>query len=266
MKIQDFLGRKKSAKKISMVTCYDYTSACLLAQTPVDCILVGDSSAMTVYGFKTTLQATVSMMALQTSAVARALEDLKSHQFLIADMPFLAHRMGLVQTIKNVQRLMQAGAHAVKIEGAGSNLSVIKHVVQSGVPVMGHLGLTPQSFHQLGGNKVQAKLKAEQEQLLKDALALQEAGCFSLVLECVPRTIAKEISLQLEVPTIGIGAGADTDGQVLVWQDLLGLNENFKPKFLRKFHNLSVEVKNALTSYHLSVVDKKFPSEQESFE
>jgi len=266
MKIQDFSLAKKNSKKISMVTCYDYTSACLLAETPIDCVLVGDSSAMTMYGFKTTLQATVSMMALQTSAVARALEDKKSKQFLVSDMPFLAHRMSLSQTMKNVQKIMQAGANAIKIEGAGSSVSIIKHIIESGVPVMGHLGLTPQSFHQLGGNKVQAKLQEEQKQLMADAKNLQAAGCFALVLECVPKSIAKQISLELEIPTIGIGAGNDTDGQVLVWQDLLGLNENFKPKFLRKFHNLSKEVKEALTHYHQSVVEKKFPSEQESFE
>lgn len=266
MKIQDFLVYKKDSKKISMVTCYDYTSACLLAQTPIDCVLVGDSSAMTMFGFKTTLQATVTMMALQTSAVSKAFDDFKSEKFLVADMPFLAHRMGLNQTIKNVQKLMQAGAHAVKIEGAGSNISVIKYIVESGVPVMGHLGLTPQSFYQLGGNKVQAKRQEEQKKLLADALALQDAGCFALVLECVPRAIAKEVSLSLEIPTIGIGAGKETDGQVLVWQDLLGLNETFKPKFLRKFHTLSSEVKTALTNYHKNVIEKKFPEDHESFE
>ena len=161
---------------------------------------------------------------------------------------------------------MRAGAQAVKLEGAEGNLDLIQHLVASGIPIMGHLGLTPQSIHQIGGFKVQAKTNKEQERLVNDAKALEKAGCFALVLECVPRKLAAQVSKNLSIPTIGIGAGADTDGQVLVWQDLLGMNPQFNPKFLRKYLNGFDLIKTSLNSYHKDVLTGDFPTMQESYE
>ena len=164
-----------------------------------------------------------------------------------------------------VEMMMKAGSHALKLEGAEGNLELIEHVVHSGVPVMGHLGLTPQSIYTLGGFKVQGRDKKAQDKILQDALALQEAGCFSVVLECVPSSIAKIITHELHIPVIGIGAGSDVDGQVLVLQDMLGLNQGFKPTFLRHYMNGAELVQNALNHFHQDVVEGKFPSEKESY-
>ena len=180
-------------------------------------------------------------------------------------MPFLSYRKSLDANMESVESLMKAGSHALKLEGAEGNLKLIEHVVQSGVPVMGHLGLTPQSVNTLGGFKVQGREKKSQEKILQDALALQDAGCFSVVLECVPSALAKVIAQELHIPVIGIGAGPDVDGQVLVLQDMLGLNQNFKPSFLRHYLNGAELVQNALNHFHQDVVEGKFPSEKESY-
>lgn len=261
MKIQDFILKKQKKHKISMVTCYDSTFAKIIDSSNIDCILVGDSLAMTMHGFETTLPATVDLMALHTSAVARSMKN----KFIVGDLPFLSYRSDLKTNMESVLKIMQAGAHAVKLEGADGNIDFIRHCVSSGVPVMGHLGLTPQSFHQMGGYKVQAKQEAEQKKLMNDCILLEKAGCFSLVLECVPQKIAQAIAKKLKIPVIGIGAGANVDGQVLVLQDLLGMNVDFKPKFVRKFIDGHKLITEALNDYHDQVNEGTFPNSSESF-
>jgi len=261
MNILDF-GRKKAAgEKITMVTCYDYTSALILGKTSTDCLLVGDSLAMTMHGHPTTVQATVEMMALHTAAVVRGAKE----KFIVSDLPFLASRKSLSDNMNAVAALMQAGAHAVKLEGAAGNTGFIQHLADSGVPVMGHLGLTPQSVHQLGGYHVQGKTDESADRLIEDAQALQEAGCFSLVLECVPAELASKITKELKIATIGIGAGADTDGQVLVFQDLLGLNTEFKPKFVKQFIDGAALFTGAIEEYNQAVRKGAFPDADHSF-
>ena len=253
--------RKKDRVPISMVTCYDAWSAKILDQTNVDCLLVGDSLAEVVHGFDSTVYATDEMMALHTAAVARSAKK----KFIIADMPFLSCSRGILHAMKTVEKLMRAGANALKIEGASHQLEIIEHIVASGVPVMGHLGLQPQAIHNLGRNKVQGKEKAAAEQILVEARELQRVGCFSLVLECIPRELGKCVTHSLEIPTIGIGAGPETDGQVLVLHDLLGFDENFSPKFLRKYANLHKVVSSAVDDFHSDVQSCQFPSVSECY-
>jgi 3-methyl-2-oxobutanoate hydroxymethyltransferase len=262
VKIQDFKAFKKSGRKISMITCYDHWSAKILNQSQIDCILVGDSLAMVMHGHTTTIQATVGMMSLHTQAVARGAVS----KFIVGDMPFLANRKSLNVAMTSVEKIMKAGAHAVKIEGAKGNLKLIHHMVESGVPVMGHLGLTPQSIHQIGGFKVQGRTPKEFEDLIADAMALEQAGCFALVLECVPSKLAAEVTAKLSIPTIGIGAGEDVDGQVLVLQDMLGMNPDFTPKFLRKYMDGFSAIQKAVNHYHQDIQNKKFPNEKESYQ
>lgn len=254
--IHDFALKKKNKEKISMVTCYDSWSAKLIGKSNIDCILVGDSLAMVMHGHESTLNASVDLMALHIAAVSRVLKN----KFIVGDMPFLSYRKDLNSNMLAVETIMKAGAHAIKLEGAKGNLSLVKHIVESGVPVMGHLGLTPQSIHQLGGYKVQKDMS-----LIEEALALEKAGCFSLVLECVPSLISKKITEELNIPTIGIGAGIDCDGQVLVLQDMLGMNVEFSPKFLKKYLDGEALIKNALNLYHDEVVNNKFPTSKESY-
>jgi 3-methyl-2-oxobutanoate hydroxymethyltransferase len=259
--ILDFQKRKSRGEKISMVTCYDYTSARLIDKTGIDAVLVGDSLAMTMHGFGTTVQATVEMMALHTAAVCRGIKD----KFIVADLPFLSYRGALNESIAAVQAVMQAGAHAVKLEGTAGNTGLIQHLVESGVPVMGHIGLTPQFVHQLGGYHVQGKTDTAAKRLMEEARALEQAGCFAIVLECVPSKLAAEITQAIQIPTIGIGAGAGTDGQVLVWQDLLGLNTDFKPSFVKNFMDGAALVTAALEEYNASVKKGEFPDAAHSF-
>ncbi len=260
--VLDFQKKKNNKQKISMVTCYDYTFAKIVAETNIDSILVGDSLAQIMHGHNTTLNASTQVMALHTAAVARA----AANKFIVADMPFLSTRKGLRNSMDQVEKLMKAGAHAVKIEGAEGHLELIKHIVESGVPVMGHLGLTPQSIHQLGGPKVQGKQEESANKILSDSLNLEKAGCFSLVLECVPAALADKITSQLHIPTIGIGAGAGTDGQILVLQDLLGMNKNFNPKFLKKYLKGFDLISEALNSYVTEVEQVKFPQRENEYE
>jgi 3-methyl-2-oxobutanoate hydroxymethyltransferase len=261
MNIFDFSKKKEQGEKISMVTCYDYTSARILANTSVDCLLVGDSVAMTMHGFKDTLSATLDMMCFHTSAVHRGAGE----KFIVSDLPFLSYRKSLSKNVSAAQALMQAGAHAVKLENASGNLPLIRHLTESGIPVMGHLGLTMQLMHTLGGLKVQGKTEEAAKSIKKDALLLQEAGCFSLVLECIPRALAAEISQSLSIPTIGIGAGSQTDGQVLVYQDLLGLNTDFKPKFVKTFTEGHLQVKQSIEEYVHAVKTGGFPSDEHCY-
>lgn len=261
MNIFDFNKMKASGEKITMVTCYDYTSALLVNKTGIDCILVGDSLSMTMHGHPTTVQATMEMMTLHTAAVARGAKD----KFIVGDLPFLSYRKSLSDNVNAVQSLMQAGAHAVKLEGASGNTGFIQHLADSGVPVMGHIGLTPQFVHLMGGYHVQGKSDESAKRLVEEALALQEAGCFALVLECVPTELAQKISKELKIATIGIGAGPHTDGQVLVFQDLLGLNTEFKPKFVKKYLNGADLVTGALDEYNEEVKKGAFPDADHSF-
>lgn len=262
MNILDFQELKKNNQRISMVTCYDYSFAKIVANSEIDTILVGDSLAMVMHGHPNTLNANIEMMALHTAAVAKGAPQ----KFIVADLPFLSFRSDLTTGMNAVLKVMQAGAHAIKIEGAKGNLDFIRHCVDSGAPVMGHLGLTPQSIHQLGGFKVQGKNPESYHQLIEDAENIQKAGCFSLVLECVPAKLAMEITERLKIPTIGIGAGPYCDGQVLVLQDMLGMNNEFSPKFLRKYLDGFQLIQEALNHYHEDVLDKKFPLENESYQ
>lgn len=261
MNILDFKKYKEENRAISMVTCYDSWSAAIIEESQLDCLLVGDSLAMAMHGHDSTLPADADLMALHTAAVRRGAPT----SFIISDMPFLSYRKGLVPAMETVEKLMRAGANAIKLEGIDGHSEVVSHLVKSGIPVMGHLGLTPQSVHQLGGYKVQGKTDDKARKLLEDALALEEAGCFAVVLECVPSSIGKLISEKLTIPTIGIGAGNSCDGQVLVLQDMLGLNNKFKPKFVRTFIEGFDTIKNALNEYDNVVKERSFPSEKESY-
>jgi 3-methyl-2-oxobutanoate hydroxymethyltransferase len=260
-RIQDFAKHKASGTKISMITCYDYTSAKIVAGTSADCILVGDSLAMTMHGFDSTLPATPELMAMHTAAVRRGAPE----KFIVGDMPFLAHRGSMDRTLDAVSQIMRAGADSVKIEGLDGSEDVIHHLVKSGVPVMGHLGLTPQSVHQLSGYKVQATSDVGASKLREDAIKLQELGAFAIVLECVPADLAASVTQSLQIPTIGIGAGAGCDGQVLVFQDMLGLNTDFKPKFVRTYLSGSELIQEAVNRYDADVKSGDFPSEQEQY-
>lgn len=262
MKVFDFAKKKRDGIPISMVTSYDSWSARLIAQSDVDCILVGDSVAMILHGHDTTLPIDTAQMAVHVQAVRRGAAE----AFIIGDMPFLSHRMGLDKSTENVALLMRAGANAVKLEGAAGNLELVFHITESGVPVMGHLGLTPQSVNRLGGFRVQGRGEAAAATLIEEARSLQEAGCFALVLEAVPSDIAKSVAGALDIPVIGIGAGAGVDGQVLVLQDLLGLTDDFKPKFVRNFMDGASLVKNALNDYHREVIAGSYPGEKEWYE
>jgi 3-methyl-2-oxobutanoate hydroxymethyltransferase len=245
MNIHDFAHKKAKKEKISMVTCYDYTSARILADSDVDCLLVGDSAAQLMHGHKDTLAANTALMSMHIQAVSRG----AGKKFIIGDLPFLSYRKSMDTNISNIEALMQAGANAVKLEGAKGNLKLIQHITESGIPVMGHLGLTPQSVHALGGYKVQGKTYEASAILHEESLLLQEAGCFAIVLECVPYLLAKCISEALIIPTIGIGAGPYTDGQVLVFHDLLGLNSGFKPKFVKQFIDGATLLKDGLNRF-----------------
>ena len=258
--ITEFGKMKAKKEKISVVTCYDFWSAKIIDSSNIDAVLVGDSSAMVMHGFETTINATTDMMCYQVSSVKRGVKN----KLIIADLPFLIHRKGAKEFYNSVDLLMKSGTNAVKIEGASGNLDLIKELVESGIPVMGHLGLTTQSIFQLGGYKIQGKDNSSSEKIFNDALLLENSGCFAIVLEMVPSPLAKKITDELAIPTIGIGAGPDTDGQVLVLHDLLGLNKDFNPKFVRKYLNGYEEILSALNNYTRDVKDNNFPSEEES--
>lgn len=259
--ILDFQTKKQQKQKISMITCYDYSFARLVATSNIDCILVGDSLAMTMLGKKTTLDVSTDVMAVFTEAVVAGAGD----KFVVGDLPFMSYRKGLTANMTAIEKIMKAGAHAVKLEGAIGNLKMIRHSVDSGAPVMGHIGLTPQSVNQLGGFKVQGRDEAARKKLKEQALRLQDAGCFSIVLEAVPASLATEITQSLEIPTIGIGAGKETDGQVLVLQDMLGMNQDFKPKFVKKYFEGADLLIKSFNHYHDEVVAGSFPTEKESY-
>lgn len=259
--IQEFAAAKAAGRKIALITAYDAAAARLVAETEVDCLLVGDSVMMVVHGEKDTLGATPDLMELHTRAVARGADG----KFIIADMPFLAARRGRDYALDCAARLLRAGAQAVKIEGIRGHAEVIHHLVESGIPVMGHLGLLPQSVRAEGGFKVQGREAAAAERLREDVAAVEAAGAFAVVLECMPQKLAAELTAGLKIPTIGIGAGAGCDGQVLVWHDLLGLNPGFKPRFVRQFADGTANLRAGLNRYARAVHAGRFPSAGETY-
>jgi 3-methyl-2-oxobutanoate hydroxymethyltransferase len=260
--ILDFKAHYRAQKPIIMTTCYDACMATLLRESNIDAILVGDSTAMVMHGLPCTVHATLDMMVWHVQMVSRGLGGAK---FIVGDMPFLSYHKSMDDTLSNIQQLMQAGAHAVKVEGGIEIADTVKHITLSGVPVMGHIGLTPQAMHQLGGFKVQGKTDAAATQMIEDAKALAQAGCFAIVLECIPSALAKTITEALNIPTIGIGAGVDTSGQILVLQDLLGLNINFKPKFVKQFARGADWFTQGVNAYCDEVTQKTFPSKAHEF-
>ena len=257
----DFPRAKTQRRKLSMVTCYDYTFARLLSQTAIDGILVGDSAAMVMHGHASTLYASVELMRLHTAAVACGAGD----KFVVADMPFLSFRKGVAAAMDAAQALMTAGAHALKLEGVDGHQDVIQRLVQSGIPVMGHVGLQPQSVHAYGGFRVQGRNGDSACEILRQATALEQLGAFAIVLECVPARLAEEISNALRIPTIGIGAGAGCDGQILVLQDLLGMNVDFRPKFARPFLDGVRSVLDAVAAFDEAVKAGTFPAAGETY-
>jgi 3-methyl-2-oxobutanoate hydroxymethyltransferase len=244
-----------------MVTCYDAGFARVLEDSAIDCLLTGDSAAMVVHGHPDTLAATVGMMALHTAAVRRGAPT----KFLVADLPFLSFRKGIPAALDAVAELMRAGASAVKLEGVAGHEDVITAIVGSGVPVMGHLGLTPQSVHALAGFRVQGRTDEDARRILADARLLESLGCFALVLECVPAPLAAQITGALAIPTIGIGAGTSCDGQVLVLQDLLGLSGEFRPRFVRRYLDGAALARNAIDQFDRDVKDGTFPAPEETY-
>ncbi len=257
--ILDFARAKREERPIVILAAYDALMARLLAASEVDAILVGDSAAMVVHGFPSTIHATVEMMAVHTAAVRRGAPA----AVVIADMPFLSVRRGREEAVRASGALMQAGATAVKIEGVAGHEDIIAHLVESGIPVMGHLGLTPQSVNQFGGYRVQGRSADDAAQLRGDARRLEELGAFALVLECVPAALAADISRALAIPAIGIGAGLDTDGQVLVLADLLGLDAEFRPRFARRYLEGHEAVLGAVNAFVRDVRAARFPAREE---
>jgi 3-methyl-2-oxobutanoate hydroxymethyltransferase len=253
---------KSAGEKIAMLTSYDFTLARLVDEAGADILLVGDSASNVVCGNATTLPISVDEMIFLTKGVVRAAE----HALVVCDMPFGSYQVSEEEAVGNaIKILKESGCDAVKLEGGEEILPTIRHMVHAGVPVMGHLGLTPQSVNQFGGYGLRAKEEAEAEKLLHDAKLLDEAGCFSIVLEKIPAALAARVTQAVSCPVIGIGAGNQCDGQVLVLHDMLGLNTGFKPKFLRHFASLAGEVQNAVGSYIEAVKDSSFPSAEESY-
>jgi 3-methyl-2-oxobutanoate hydroxymethyltransferase len=253
----------KASQRIGMLTAYDFPSGKVADAAGSDIILVGDSLGMVVLGYPDTLSVTVDDMVHHTRAVARGV----SHALIVGDMPYLSYHVSIEESVRNAGRFIQAGAHAVKIEGGRpSRIRVVEAIIDAEVPVMGHIGLTPQSVNALGGFKVQGKGTEEARRLIDEAMALEQAGCFSIVLECVPSELAAFITERISIPTIGIGAGPSCDGQVLVFHDVLGLYEGHTPKFVRKYAHLAEDMKAALTNFLSDVREGKFPDEKtESF-
>lgn len=257
--ILDFARFKRDGRLIAMVTSYDAWSARLAHDAGIDCLLVGDSAAMAVHGFSDTLNATVDMMEMHTAAVRRGAPE----AFIVSDLPFLSFRCGVAPAVDAAGRLMRAGASAVKLEGVRGHEDVVEHLVASGIPVMGHLGLTPQAVRQIGGYRVQGRSAEEAQRVVDDARTLEQLGTFALVLECIPEQLAAEITAALKIPTIGIGSGANTSGQVLVLHDLLGLLAEFRPRFARRYLEGHELVKRALRQYADDVRAAKFPAREE---
>ncbi|MDI1335892.1 MAG: 3-methyl-2-oxobutanoate hydroxymethyltransferase [Lacunisphaera sp.] len=257
--ILDFARARAAARPIVMVTAYDALMARIVAASEADAILVGDSAAMVVHGLPSTIEATLEMMVLHTAAVRRGAPA----TLIIADMPFGTFRQGRHLATQAASALIRAGANAVKLEGVTGHEEVITHLVTGGIPVMGHLGLTPQAVNQLGGYRVQGRSAAEADQLRVEARRLEELGAFALVLECVPAGLAQTITTELSFPTIGIGAGSATSGQILVLTDLLGLDDRFKPRFARRYLDGHTEILTVLNEFSRDVRAARFPAREE---
>ena len=257
-----FKESKKNGEKLTMLTAYDYTTAKLLDESGVDSILVGDSLGMVVLGYDDTLSVTMEDMIHHSSAVARGAKN----ALVITDMPFMSYQTSVYDAVVNAGRLVKEGkAQAVKLEGGIEFCEHIKAIVKASIPVCAHIGLTPQSINAFGGFKVQGKGKEEAQRLLDEARAVEEAGAFAVVLECVPAKLAKKISESISIPTIGIGAGAGCDGQVLVYQDMLAMYSDFKPKFVKQYAQIGSVMKDAFRQYIDEVKSGAFPSEEHTF-
>ena len=253
---------KEQGEKISMITSYDYSMAQIVDGAGIDIILVGDSAANVMAGHKTTLPITLDQMIYHASSVVRGVE----RAFVVCDMPFGTYQGDSITALHSAVRIMkESGSDGVKLEGGEEIIDSVKKIITAGIPVMGHLGLTPQSVHQLGGYGLQAKEEAAAEKLIADAKMLEEAGCFAVVLEKIPAALAKRVSEALTIPTIGIGAGAGTDGQVLVIHDMLGINKGFSPKFLRRYADLHTIMTEAVSNYIEDVKSCDFPNENEQY-
>jgi 3-methyl-2-oxobutanoate hydroxymethyltransferase len=253
---------KDKGEKISMLTAYDFSFAKLIDRAGIDIILVGDSASNVMAGHETTLPITLDQMIYHAQSVVRGIERC----LVVVDMPFGSYQGNSKEALNSAIRIMkETGGHSVKMEGGEAVVESIKRIVGTGIPVMGHLGLTPQSIYQFGTYNVRAKEEAEAEKLKKDALLLQEAGCFAIVLEKIPASLAKIVSESLHIPTIGIGAGPHCNGQVLVMHDMLGINNEFKPRFLRQYLNLSEQINQAVTNYIDDIKTGNFPNEQEQY-
>jgi len=260
---RSFQQKKQRGEPITMLTAYDYPTSLILDRSGIDSLLVGDSLGMVVLGYENTLRVTMEDMLHHCKAVARG----SKYALLIGDMPFMSYQVSVDEAVRNAGRFLQEGMmDAVKLEGGRERSDAVKAIVASGIPVMGHIGLTPQSVHQFGGFRAQGKTAAAARQLYEDAQLLQEAGCFSLVLESVPERLAGIISKRLDIPTIGIGAGSGCDGQVLVTHDLLGFFDRFTPRFVKKYADFSSVMEEAVTGYISEVESGKFPSTEHSID
>lgn len=253
---------KAKGEKISMITAYDFTMAKIVDHAGIDIILVGDSASNVMAGHETTLPITLEQMIYHTSCVVRGVD----RALVVADLPFMSYQVTIKEALISAGKMMkEAGAHAIKLEGGAFVAETVKRIVEAGIPVMGHLGLTPQSIYKFGTYKVRAKEEAEANQLLADVKLLEDAGCFAIVLEKIPASLAAKVSKSINIPTIGIGAGSDCDGQVLVIHDMLGLTKDFHPRFIRRYHNLFDEMSGAVTQYVRDVKSGSFPSKDEQY-
>lgn len=256
------LEMKRHHEPISMITAYDFSMAKIVDSAGMDVILVGDSASNVMAGHETTLPITLDQMIYHAASVLRAVK----RSLVVVDLPFGSYQGNSKEALNSAIRIMkETGAHAVKLEGGREVKEAIQRILSAGVPVMGHLGLTPQSIYKFGTYVVRAKEEAEAQRLREDALLLEELGCFSIVLEKIPAQLAKEVSEGLKIPTIGIGAGNGTDGQVLVLHDMLGINKDFNPRFLRRYMNLFDDIQHAMEQYIKDVKSKDFPNEQEQY-
>ncbi|OGO59458.1 MAG: 3-methyl-2-oxobutanoate hydroxymethyltransferase [Chloroflexi bacterium RBG_19FT_COMBO_47_9] len=254
---------KRRHEVISMLTAYDYPTALVMDQVGLDIILVGDSLGMVVLGYESTLPVTMEEMIHHCKAVARGAK----YALLVGDMPFMSYQISTEAAVRNAGRFLQEGSmNAVKLEGGSERVETIRAIINAGIPVMGHLGLTPQSVHKLGGYKPQGRDADAAYRLVEDALILQEAGCFSMVLESIPGRLAQLVSERLDIPTLGIGAGVGCDGQVLVMHDLLGIFERFTPRFVKRYANLAGEMRDAFSMFTAEVKARKFPGEEHTVE
>ena len=260
--VRTFQAAKEKGEKITMLTAYDYSTAKLMDEAGINAILVGDSLGNTILGYDDTISVTMEDMIHHGAAVARGTKD----TMVVIDMPFMSYQTSTYDALVNAGRLMKEGrANAVKLEGGAAVCGQIKAITEAGIPVMAHLGLTPQSVNAFGGNRVQGKSEEAAKQLIEDALAVQEAGAFSVVLECIPAKLAALVTKKLDIPTIGIGAGAGCDGQILVYQDMLGMFSDYVPKFVKKFAEVGDVMKAGFADYIKEVSEGTYPAEEHTF-